>query len=76
MALIQCSFFSEILGLSVNMNVILPQETQAQIGMTGFSGKGKHPTLWLLHGLSDDHTILGAAVPLLSGTRQNTDLRW
>lgn len=57
MALIQCSFFSETLGLSVNMNVILPQETQSQVGMAGFSGKGKHPTLWLLHGLSDDHTI-------------------
>jgi len=48
MAFIQCDFFSEVLGLSVSMNVILPQST---------SSHKKHPTLYLLHGLSDDHTI-------------------
>lgn len=57
MALMQCEFFSEVLGLSVSMNVILPQQTRSQIGMEGVSGSGKHPVLWLLHGLSDDHTI-------------------
>jgi putative tributyrin esterase len=45
MALIQCQFFSETLEISASMNVILPQQ------------KGKlFPTLYLLHGLSDDHT--------------------
>lgn len=39
------------------MYVILPQATQGQIGMTGQAGAHKHPTLYLLHGLSDDHTI-------------------
>lgn len=39
------------------MNVILPQATQGQIGMTGAAGSGKYPVLWLLHGASDDHTI-------------------
>jgi len=39
------------------MNVILPQETQGQIGMTGKVRAKKHPVLWLLHGMSDDHTI-------------------
>ncbi|SEC82536.1 alpha/beta hydrolase family protein [Paenibacillus sp. GP183] len=57
MALIQCDFFSETLGLSTSMMVILPQSTQGQIGMKGTGGSGKHPTLYLLHGLSDDHTI-------------------
>lgn len=38
------------------MYVILPQETNGQIGMTGKVGARKHPTLYLLHGLSDDHT--------------------
>jgi putative tributyrin esterase len=57
MALIQCDFFSETLGLSTSMTVILPQSTQGQIGMKGMEGSGKHPTLYLLHGLSDDHTI-------------------
>lgn len=39
------------------MTVILPQRTSGQIGMGGQSGSGKHPTLYLLHGLSDDDTI-------------------
>lgn len=39
------------------MYVILPQPTSGQIGMTGRSAGKLHPTLWLLHGMSDDHTI-------------------
>ncbi|MDB5084823.1 MAG: Esterase [Bacilli bacterium] len=46
MALIHCDFFSDSLKLSTSMYVILPQTTVGQI-----------PTLFLLHGLSDDHTI-------------------
>ncbi|WCT54799.1 alpha/beta hydrolase family protein [Paenibacillus kyungheensis] len=57
MALIQCDFYSEVLRLSSTMNVILPQETHSQIGMEGKVTGGKHPTLYLLHGLSDDHSI-------------------
>jgi putative tributyrin esterase len=57
MALIECKFFSETLGLSTAMTVILPQATKSQIGMEGKASAGKHPTLYLLHGLSDDHTI-------------------
>jgi len=57
MALIQCDFFSETIGLCSSITVILPQPTRGQIGMAGSARGGKHPTLWLLHGLSDDHTI-------------------
>ncbi|MCC7145513.1 MAG: esterase family protein [Phycisphaeraceae bacterium] len=57
MALIHCDFFSEALGLQCAMYVVLPQATVAQIGLTGVAGRGKHKTLYLLHGLSDDHTI-------------------
>lgn len=57
MAFIQCDFFSEVLGTSCSINVLLPQRTRAQVGMQGNSGSGLHPTLWLLHGRSDDHTI-------------------
>jgi len=45
MALIQCDFFSETLQLSTSMNVILPQPARS-----------RYPVLYLLHGLSDDHT--------------------
>ncbi|MFS0872164.1 alpha/beta hydrolase [Paenibacillus xylanilyticus] len=57
MALIKCDFYSDALGLSTSMHVILPQQTHTQIGMDNVSGKGLHPTLYLLHGLSDDDSI-------------------
>lgn len=39
------------------MTVILPENTHSQIGMENKKMGNKHPTLYLLHGLSDDHTI-------------------
>jgi putative tributyrin esterase len=57
-ALLRCDFFSDVLGLSTSMTVILPQRTSAQIGMSG-AARGPdagHPVLYLLHGLSDDCT--------------------
>jgi len=57
MALIECRFFAETLKLSTSMTVILPQRTTAQIGMDGQAGNGRHQTLYLLHGLSDDDSI-------------------
>jgi S-formylglutathione hydrolase FrmB len=57
MALVRCDFFSDVLGLSVSMTVILPQATSTQIGVTGTARPGGHPILYLLHGLSDDDTI-------------------
>ena len=57
MALIHCDFFSDVLGLSTSMVVVLPQATAGQIGMPSVAGREQFPTLYLLHGLSDDHTI-------------------
>lgn len=57
MALLHVNFFSEVLGMSMNMDVILPQRTSGQIGMKGNRKDGKYPVLYLLHGMSDDHTI-------------------
>ncbi|UNX53185.1 esterase family protein [Georgenia sp. TF02-10] len=56
MALIRCDFFSDVLGISTSMQVILPQPTTAQIGMAGAAVAGEPPVLYLLHGLSDDAT--------------------
>ena len=57
MAQLRCQFFSESLGLSTSMTVILPQRTTGQIGMTGAASDQPPPVLYLLHGLSDDDTI-------------------
>ncbi len=55
MALIQCNFYSHVLDLSTAMTVILPQPPVDSAARR--KARQKHPTLYLLHGLSDDHTI-------------------
>lgn len=57
MALMHVDFFSDVLGMCMNMDVILPQQTSGQIGMEGKGAEGKLKTMYLLHGMSDDHTI-------------------
>ncbi|MFG3701314.1 alpha/beta hydrolase [Micromonospora sp. NPDC047620] len=57
MALMRADFYSEVLGLSTSMTVLLPQRTSSQIGMAGSAPDGDPPVLYLLHGLSDDDTI-------------------
>ena len=52
MALLQCDFKSDVLQLAVSMNVIVPDVALRADGVTG-----ELATLYLLHGLSDDHTI-------------------
>lgn len=57
MALIHCDFFSEVLELSTSICVILPQRPLSSIQANGKPENGRFPTLYLLHGRSDDHTI-------------------
>lgn len=57
MALLHCNFFSDVLGLCCSMDVVLPQATSRQIGLEGRAAGPPYPVLYLLHGLSDDHTI-------------------
>jgi putative tributyrin esterase len=47
MAFFDCHFYSETLSLDVAAHVLLPDAG---------AGRVPFPTLWLLHGLSDDHT--------------------
>ena len=55
MALVHCDFFSTVLGLSTSMDVILPESGAGAAKRRG--APREHPCLFLLHGLSDDHTI-------------------
>lgn len=57
MALFNCHFYSEVLGLKTSAQVILPQETKSLIGMKSVKIKKRDPVLYLLHGASDDDTI-------------------
>ena len=88
MALIHLDFHSDALKMAVNADIILPQASRSQIGMEG-KREESYRTLYLLHGLSDDHTIwqrrtsveryaarYGVAVVMPSGGRSfYTDMR-
>ncbi|MEA4888459.1 MAG: alpha/beta hydrolase family protein [Clostridiaceae bacterium] len=59
MALLHTQFFSGVLGTCCSMDVILPEASQG-IGVAGQAEGNQEaplPVLYLLHGLSDDHTI-------------------
>ncbi len=57
MALVTCDFFSDALEVGCTMNVVLPQPTEEQIGVEGDGvAATDFPVLYLLHGLSDDHS--------------------
>lgn len=58
MALLHTNFFSDSLGMASSVDVILPETAgTGQIGMASGRTDGLPPCLYLLHGLSDDHTI-------------------
>lgn len=57
MALIHCHFFSQVLGLMSTMSVILPDPRPIQADVPPRTRQVGYPTLYLLHGLSDDHTV-------------------
>lgn len=53
MAFITCNFSSEVLGMNTSIYVILPQN---QMSKEGSLVSDKYKTLYLLHGLTGDHT--------------------
>ncbi|HYR57071.1 MAG TPA: alpha/beta hydrolase family protein [Chthoniobacteraceae bacterium] len=52
MAFFDVHCFSDTLGLTISFHVLLPQAER-----TGVIARREFPTLYLLHGLSDDHTM-------------------
>lgn len=48
MTFFHVDFYSDVLSRSVEMDVVLPENEAPETG---------HPTLFLLHGMTDDHTI-------------------
>ncbi len=56
MAFMELHYHSDALRMGVSVNVILPENAKTLIGMTA-DGGSTYKTLYLFHGLSDDHTI-------------------
>ncbi len=58
MALIDLKFYSEALQMQAEVLVAMPQKaTQGEIGVSQNTDGRKYRCLYLLHGLSDDHSI-------------------
>ena len=58
MAYIQLHLFSPSLGMQTEVAVIIPQkDTVGEIGIAGQAKTEQFKPLYLLHGLSDDHSI-------------------
>ena len=58
MAFIDLKFYSNVLGMQTEAYVIIPQgECAGEIGVENSKRPGPYKCLYLLHGLSDDHTI-------------------
>lgn len=51
----RANLFSETLGVSTSMTVLLPQQAHGQVGLDG-QVRDETPVLYLLHGYSDDDT--------------------
>lgn len=57
MALLTCDFYSDALRMGTSMTVVLPELTDDALGAESVTRRpADPPVLYLLHGLSDDHT--------------------
>lgn len=58
MAFLNLKFYSEALGMQTEVYVVIPQrQTSGEIGVSTKAEDRKYKCLYLLHGLSDDHSI-------------------
>ncbi len=56
MAFVSINYFSRVLEMGMSANVVLPEPNQDDKKKSLLPKGFKYPVLWLLHGLSDDHT--------------------
>lgn len=57
MALFQCNVYSNVLGMEVAVNVIIPQTTVKKIGTSSTAPVTDIPVLYLLHGMGGNETV-------------------
>lgn len=56
MALLQVDFYSNVIGMCMQMDVILPQKVDKNLEANIKSSDEKYPTLYLLHGMGGNNT--------------------
>lgn len=56
MAFLEVNIYSEVLKMQMSVNVLLPQKTRGCIGIYEGEVPETYPTLYLLHGMTDDHS--------------------
>ncbi|MDQ2755291.1 MAG: esterase family protein [Actinomycetota bacterium] len=56
MAALTWELYSDALEMGTSVRVVLPQDTDSQVGVEAREAGPELPVLYLLHGLSDDHT--------------------
>jgi putative tributyrin esterase len=56
MAFLEVNIYSEVLKMQMSVNVLLPQRTRGCIGIYEGEVPATYPTLYLLHGMTDDHS--------------------
>ncbi|MGL4696118.1 alpha/beta hydrolase [Enterococcus larvae] len=57
MAFLQANIYSNVLGMEVMMNVVLPQRTEKLIGTSTAGSTEDVPVLYLLHGMGGNHSV-------------------
>ena len=57
MAFLQIQCYSNVLEIQISVWALLPESARSQIGISAQACDGLPPVLYLLHGLSDDHTM-------------------
>ncbi|WP_321388519.1 alpha/beta hydrolase family protein [uncultured Enterococcus sp.] len=57
MAFLQANIYSNVLGMEVMLNVVLPQRTEKLIGTSTKASSEDVPVLYLLHGMGGNHSV-------------------
>lgn len=57
MAFLQANVYSNVLGMEVSIDLILPQKTEKKIGKNTVGGSLDIPVMYLLHGMGGNHSV-------------------
>lgn len=84
MAFLQANVYSNVLGMEVSIDFILPQKTEKKIGTSTAGQVSDIPVLYLLHGMGGNHSVWARRTSIeryvsklgLAVIMPSTDLGW